>query len=171
MRMTLACAIVLASTALGARGDLAADTERVLNERQMKPTAIAVVNFLELAMNGKVAQMQRLFKAAPRVQEWLERGDVADLLRRVNFQRPYQIDLVGFSKLGQSASALVYVATTADGPIGIKVCVYRHDGTNYIDRVYATAEWHEIEAMIATVDKLPASLVVSMKKEEGAQDK
>jgi hypothetical protein len=170
MRNWLWCGVlVIVSVGLVARGDpatLSADSERMINDRQMRPVAYAIVSFLELSANGKVMQTQKLFQTTARVRESLENGDVAALLRRVSFQRPFKIELVGFSVIGQASAALVFVATTADGPVGIKVCIYRHETTNYVARVDATADWGDLEAMVATVDKLPVSLIIAANKEE-----
>jgi hypothetical protein len=141
---------------------LAKESERMLDERSLRPAVYNGVKFLALVAQGKMVQADGVFLTRGRTRQSLQEGYAVDALRLLDLKPPFSIQCVGFNAMSLDALTIAYIATTEDGPIGVKLYIYKHENNVYVGRVDIADDWTKLELMTDSLLRLPAPLVINV---------
>ena len=143
---------------------LRAETDQILADRNLRQPVYDGVKFLALAAQGRLNQADAVFVTRGATRQSLQNGRVLETLRRLNLKPPFSVQCVGANEISGQAFTMVYVATTEDGPIGVKLYVYRHEKGTFVGRIDVTEDWTELEQMADSVLRLPTPVVINARE-------
>ena len=166
-----AAAAVAVAVSLPARADDEADRERqsadLVRAKGLTPLAQAMIRFMAVAHDGKLDEAGRIFRLSADVRHALTDGEAGRLLARVNFTPPAEITVVSFDLLTPSVVTVTFVATTADGPVAVRLSMYVHDHAPHLGRFEATDDWDRIASWAAAGTRLPVPYNIELNPAAG----
>lgn len=142
-------------------GELERATEAMIEARSLRGAIFMGVRFLVLAQDEDFGAIDRFIRCTPEVRQELARRETAVILDRLDLDAPFRISVVGFKLIMGDAVTMLFVSTTEQGPVAVKLSYFVHENQLYMGRVQIADDWDDIEALVDSVDRLPAPFNIS----------
>lgn len=137
--------------------ELKNETQIVLDVHGINEATKAVALYLRHLIEDKNKAAYELITTQNKAKQFIDKSNELKYLKAHSADIT-NMDLIGFRMISTTIISFLYVTTTQDGPMAIKVDVFSHKEKWNIAQIRITQKWDEITKMADNVRLLPVTL-------------
>jgi hypothetical protein len=153
----------------GAGGDLAKQTQQILDTYGLEQPAKAGAVLLRHLIEGKKDKAYGVFELKDPIKRSLEKSEDLKFLK-ARAADVASVDFVGYRLISTDILSLLYVLMTRDGPVVVRLDFYSFDKKLHMIQMRTARQWDEMMQLIDSVRELPASLEFKIESKDDKDD-
>jgi len=141
--------------------DLAKQSREILDTYGLETPSKHVAIYLWRLMEGKKETAYEMFETKESVKRALEKSAELKYLK-AHIAEVASLDFVGFRMVSTTVISFLYVMTTREGPVAVRIDSYSFGKKLVVSQIRMTREWEEMMRLVDSVKQLPASMEFKM---------
>ena len=141
------------------KAELTKEMTELLGVYGIEKPAKGIAIYLYHLMSGKKEKAYDAIETKDSAKKFIEKSPELKYLK-ANFADIPNVDFIGFRLVSTTISSYLYVMTTRDGPVAVRVDCFAFKNKFYLSQIHITRQWDEIMKMADSVRLLSASMEI-----------